>query len=112
MEKTIKLADCTGTSGRSRINANKLGLTELPKDCDVVLDFEGIKFLSRSFTDEVISQMGERKWRRINISDNVERMFQAVINGRSQKRVHESIDSPIIRFTSMVELSKYLNTAF
>lgn len=112
MEKTIKVFDCIGSEGRSRINVNKLGLTQLPNDCDVVLDFEGIKFLSRSFTDEVISQMGERKWRRINISDNVERMFQAVINGRSQKRVHESIDSPIIRFTSMVELSKYLNTAF
>ena len=56
--------------------------------------------------------MGEHSWKRVNISDNVERMFQAIIRGRTQKRVHESIDSPIIRFTSMIELSKYLNTAF
>ncbi len=51
MEKVIKVYDNIGSQGRSRVNANKLNLISLSADDTVTLDFSGVDFLSRSFTD-------------------------------------------------------------
>lgn len=109
MDKIIKIYDHIGSEGRSRSNVQKLGFDAIPEDCHVVLDFEGINFLSRSFTDEIITQMEGRSYQMVNLTDDVQKMFQAVINGRNKKRIHETSDKPILRFKSLVDLSKYLN---
>lgn len=110
MEKTIKIYDKIGSQGRSRVNANKLHLEELAPDDCVILDFKGVDFLSRSFTDEVISQLGKRKYMLQNANDIITNMFHAVVDGRSKPRVHKSDGAVVLHFDNMVDLSRYLNS--
>lgn len=110
MEKTIKIYDKIGSQGRSRINANKLHLEELANDDSVVLDFKGVDFLSRSFTDEIISQLGKHKYELLNANDIITNMFRAVVNGRSRPRVHKDNGAVVLHFDNMVDLSRYLNS--
>lgn len=110
MEKTIKIFDKIGSQGRSRVNVNKLNLDELATDDQVVLDLKGVDFLSRSFTDEIISQLGKRKYTLLNANDIITNMFRAVANGRSKPRVHKDNGSVVLHFDNMVDLSRYLNS--
>jgi hypothetical protein len=109
MTKKIKVYDYIGKEGRSRVNASRLGLKDIPQDEEIILDFSGVCFLSRSFTDEIVTLTEGYKYSMINTADIIQNMFTAVINGRKNGRKHKKDNSPIKRFTSLVELSQYLN---
>jgi len=52
MEKIIKLAEVISTDIRSRANAEILK-NQISSGNDIMLDFEGVTFISRSFADEL-----------------------------------------------------------
>lgn len=110
MKRVIKIYDKIGSQGRSRVNVNKLNFEKLAADDNVILDFKGVDFLSRSFTDEIISQLDKRKYTILNANDIITNMFRAVINGRNKPRVHKDNGSVVIHFDNMVDLSRYLNS--
>lgn len=109
MEETVRIHDFIGSEGRSRINASKLHLEELPEKSSVVLDCAGVNFLSRSFTDEIISRLGGRGYRLENANSIIESMFKAVENGRGKPRRHSDDGAVVLRFDNMADLSRYLN---
>lgn len=111
MEKTIKVYNNIGSQGRSRVNADKLNLKSLSLDDTVTLDFSGVDFLSRSFTDEIISQLGKREYKLVNANSIIENMFHAVLDGRSKPRNHEDNGSIMLHFNNMADLSRYLNSS-
>lgn len=111
MENIIKVYNCIGTQGRSRVNASKLNIASIPSKESVVLDFDNVDFLSRSFTDEIITILGSRNYRIVNANSIIENMFKAVVNGRNKPRKHEDNGAIMLRFDNMADLSKYLNSS-
>lgn len=111
MEKVIRIYDYIGSEGRSRVNASKLHIQELPENMSVVLDCSGVNFLSRSFTDEVISQLSKRRFRLENANNIIMNMFKAVENGRNKPRRHSDDGVVMLHFDNMADLSRYLNSA-
>lgn len=109
METTIKVYEKIGSEGRSRVNAAKLGLEQVPASAEVTLDFQGVNFLSRSFTDEIVNRLDGRKYKLLHADDVITNMFGAVIAGRSKARVHSWENSSVKSFSSMAELSRFLN---
>lgn len=106
----INVHDKIGNEGRSRINASKLNISNINPASAVVLDFKNVDFLSRSFTDEIISQLGKRKYSLVNANSIITNMFHAVEGGRRKPRIYKSGNYVMKRFDSMVELSRYLNS--
>lgn len=108
-KRIIKVHDFIGSEGRSRVNVSKLGLRGIPASDTVVLDFAGVDFLSRSFTDEIISQLEGRSYALENTNEIIKNMFKAVVDGRMKSRRHDASNADIKRFDTLVELSRYLN---
>lgn len=111
MEKVIRIYDYIGSEGRSRVNASKLHIQELPENTPVVLDCSDVDFLSRSFTDEIISQLGKRNYCLENANSIIQNMFKAVKNGREKPRRHSDDGTVMLHFDNMADLSRYLNSS-
>lgn len=111
MENIIRIYDFIGSEGRSRVNASKLHIEDLPCDSAIVLDCSNVNFLSRSFTDEVISQLDKRTFRLENANSIIKNMFKAVENGRSKPRRHSDDGAVMLHFDNMADLSRYLNSS-
>lgn len=112
MDLTVRVCGLIGREGRSRVNVVKLALGSYPQNGTLVVDFQGVDFVSRSFADEVVSQVEGRQYKIVNANAVVANMFKAVVDGRSKPRTHAAAGNvEIVTFDSMVELSRYLNTA-
>lgn len=111
MEKIIKLYDFIGREGRSRVNVDKLNLRELPNDASVRLDLADVDFLSRSFTDEILSQLRGKKYRLQNANIVISNMFRAVETARRNPRNFSGNrgSSLMLHFENMADMSRYLN---
>ena len=87
MDKIFKISELISTDIRSRANANIIrsaidGINER-----IVLDFDGVCFISRSFTDELYNVLEEHKNISFtNTSDNIKAMLDAVEKGRKSTR--------------------------
>lgn len=109
MDRVIKLHKLIGDEGRSRVNVQKLNLDKYPMSETLILDFENVRFISRSFTDEILTLLVGRAYSIVNANDVISNMFKAVVEGRGKSRSHAVDNSKIKKIESMVELSKYLN---
>ncbi|WP_281644695.1 STAS-like domain-containing protein [Bacteroides zoogleoformans] len=112
MEKRISVANLISTDVRSRSNADKIRdeICNAPKN--VTLDFNGVVFISRSFTDELYSIMehfSNVKVKIINTSDVVRNMMNAVKKGRANKRIRLKEKSEVMEFKDMESLSAFLS---
>lgn len=113
MKKKIVIAELISTDVRSRCNAEKIR-DEIDKTSDnVILDFSGVIFISRSFTDElytIIEYYKNLKIDLINMSEIVKTMIDAVKKGRENKRTRLiNNDSEIKEFDDMKSLSEFLS---
>lgn len=111
MDKTFKIADLLSTDIRSRANANIIRSLIDGVRGQIILDFTGVSFVSRSFTDELYNITQEnRKITLTNLSDFVQTMLDAVIQGRTNKRNPLADNSEIVEFKDMESLSTFLST--
>lgn len=114
MKKKIEIATLISTDVRSRSNANKIRDEIAGTSKDVILDFSGVVFISRSFTDELFSLIEyfeSNKVDIINASCVVRSMMDAVKNGRNKTRVRPKSDSSDIKeFKDIESLSAFLST--
>lgn len=113
MKNEIKIAELLSTDVRSRFNAEIIRSEIRTKSKKIVLDFSGVTFMSRSFTDElytVISAYKNKHISLVNMSGIVESMLKAVKSGRENKRIRLNDDSEIKEFDDMESLSHYLST--
>ena len=111
MNKTFKIADILSTDVRSRANAEIIRAAVDGIEGPVILDFEGVTFISRSFTDELYTIMNEhRNLTLANMSDFVRTMFDAVSQSRKHGRVLPQDNSEIKECNDMESLSSFLAT--
>ena len=106
METIIKAIDLLGSEIRSRFNAEKI---RNRIDGQTVVDFYGVKFMSRSFADELYNICHENPLVRIEgMSDFVRSMYDTVSKGRQRKRIRKEDNGEIIGFDKVENLSEFL----
>lgn len=111
MDKKLKISELISTDIRSRANAEIIRAELDGVKDDVILDFAGVTFVSRSFTDELYNVMCEHKNIKLdNTSDFVKSMIDTVTQGRNTKRTFNEEKSEIKEFDDMNSLSLFLAT--
>lgn len=111
MNTKLEIAELISTDIRSRANAEIIRSAIDGIRGDIILDFAGVVFVSRSFTDELYNIMREHKNISLkNMSNIVISMLDAVTKGRNSKRVFKENDSEIKEFDDMSSLSSFLAT--
>lgn len=113
MKKEIKIIDLISSDVRSRSNAEIIRSEIEKSSLEILLDFSGVTFISRSFTDELYSIMcffKNKKIDLVNMSDVVASMVKAVKDGREKRRVRVKDNSEIKEFGDMDSLSAFLLT--
>lgn len=111
MIQTIKLNTIYSSDLYTRSRASELRTCIDKEATEVVLDFEGIGFMSRSFADEVCNIMDDNKnikFEFINRNADVEAMLNKVAEGRSQERKRGICNATIHKFENMESLSEFL----
>lgn len=110
MENTINIQSLIGTEVRSRANAEKIRLALSNNQNARIIDFNGVSFVSRSFADELCNIMDDNNTIRLmNETPFVKKMIDAVLVGRKRVRQRDDCDDKIVSFSTMDELSKYMN---
>ena len=110
-KEIIKISALISSDVRSRSNAEIIRSAIDGISDKVILDFSGVSFVSRSFTDELCSIVENCKNITIdmaNMSEIVKTMIEAVKKGRENRRVRIKDDSEIKEFDDMESLSKFL----
>ena len=78
---------------------------------EVILDFESIGFMSRSFADEICNIMDDNKaihFDFVNRNSDVETMMTKVVECRSQERKRGVSNAKMYEFHDMESLSEFL----
>ena len=112
MKQTIKLYDIYSADLFTRSRASELRSSINDGADEVILDFEGINFMSRSFADEVcniIDDLPSKAFAFINQNEDVEAMMTIVREGRNRERIRGVGNAKIYEFKDMESLSAFLN---
>lgn len=110
----INVRSLIGADIRSRSNGALIEerVAGSSADCRVVLDFEGVDYISRSFADELCELAG--KWGgRLELrgmAGAVGTMYETVLASRGRKRVRGAAADEIYTFTDIESLSRFLQT--
>lgn len=111
--KTLKLVELLSEDIRSRSNAEKIKRSLSGFTGDVMLDFSGVKFISRSFADELCTTIENTKnigFIRVNEAPSVKNMMDVVMASRNKQRVRTSEDADILTLSNMDEISALFAT--
>lgn len=111
MEKVIKVKELLSNDIRSRCNAETIRNEVANAKCKKILvDLEGVIFMSRSFTDELLNIIETAKGnliRIINAKGDTKSMVDIVSASRKKKRILSDEDSNITVLNDMNSLEKF-----
>ena len=111
MKQTIKLKNIYNADLFSRSRASEL-LSYIKTGADeVVMDFDGINFISRSFADELCNIIDDNKDKKFSFAGQIEEvrtMISMVQEGRRQERKRGIAHAKMYEFSDMEKLSSYL----
>ncbi len=113
MKQLIRLQDIYSADLYTRSRASELRSCINDEADEVTLDFEGIGFMSRSFTDEVcniVDDMNDKSFTFVNQNNDVAMMMTKVSEGRSRERKRGVGTPKMYEFKDMESLSDYLIT--
>jgi len=112
MIQTIRLQDIYGPDLFSRAKATQL-VNYMDVDAEsFVLDFTGINFMSRSFTDELYSIDADtgKSFKYNGCNDVIAAMMQKVADGRSRERQLGIQHPQMLTFETKDKLAEFLVT--
>ena len=111
MKQIIKLNTIYSADLYTRSRASELRSCINKDATEVVLDFEGIGFMSRSFADEVcniVDDSKDIKFEFVNRNCDVEIIMTKVAESRSQERKRGISNAQMYEFEDMESLSEFL----
>ena len=111
MTQTIKLQEIYSADLYTRSRASELRARILDNSDHVLLDFDNIGFMSRSFADEVcniMDDMKNRTFEMINLNEDVKTMLSKVKESRNRERKRGMDSSKMYEFNDLESLSKFL----
>lgn len=107
---TIILKDLLGEDIRSRGNALKLKEALLLTPSPIVIDMQGIVFVSRSFSDELLSLCEIHAAKLVHAEGEVKTMLEVVSKSRSTHKEHATITSSIIELHDMNSVHDFFSS--
>ncbi len=114
MKKIVRLREVLSSDVRSRRNAEAVRNEVVNAECtEVCIDLEGVVFMSRSFTDEllnIVERTEGKKVEIVNAAGDAKAMIDAVSASRKKKRVLNDEESHIIVLRDMQSLEKFFAT--
>lgn len=113
MKQTIKLQDIYSADLYTRSRASELRASILDNADVVLIDFDNIGFMSRSFADEICNIMDDmmnKTFELINLNEDVMTMLSKVKESRCQERKRGIDSSKMYEFNDMESLSEFLLT--
>lgn len=108
--KTINIIDVIGKEVRSRNAINLIKEQYLCNEDSFIIDMKGVTFISRSFADELYNFSIEEEVHFVNKNETVEKMLNAVWQGRKNKRVRNKENVAIEDYTNVEDFFKFLQT--
>lgn len=111
MKQIIKLYDIYHADLFSRAKATLLADIISPEVNTVILDFEGIGFMSRSFTDElynIVIAHPDKNFSYIGRNDDLCGMMEKVADGRKRERQLGIPPAQMLTFDSQSKLAAFL----
>ena len=111
MKQTLSLKNIYAADLFSRSRAQQLLQYISGNTDEVVLDFEGIIFISRSFADElcnIIDDNKDKKFVFTKQASEVQTMISRVQEGRKQERKRGIMHPKMYSFNNMEKLSSFL----
>ena len=109
MKQTIKLAELISTDIRSRNNAKRITETT-DSATNYLLDFTGVEFMSRSFSDElciIIDSHNNISVDEATMTEEVRSIYKIVNGSRLTKKNRKSTKSKITVLKTPEEVSSY-----
>lgn len=111
MTQTIRLYDIYHADLFSRAKAALL-VSYINSDADtIILDFDSITFMSRSFTDElynIVTSMHGKTFRYSGRNDDIRVMMEKVADGRTRERQLGIPPAQMLTFDSQSKLADFL----
>lgn len=96
MKHIIRIADLYGPQIQTRRIMEQLGKSIVAED-EYLFDMQNVEIISRSAADELYNiKQSHHNVEIIHMSSFVQKMYDAVVLGRFQPRLHDSNSSPII----------------
>ncbi len=111
MKQIIKLQDIFSTDLFTRSRASELRNFIIDEADEVVLDFAGVGFMSRSFADEVCNMIDDLKNKVFTLTgqnNDVATMMTKVREGRSRERKRGVGNAKMYEFKDIESLSRFL----
>lgn len=111
MKQTIRLKDIYNADLCARSRASELRACINEEADAIVLDFDGIGFMSRSFADEVcniIDGLNCKTFSFANQNDEIAMMMTKVSEGRNRDRKRGVGNAKMYEFRDMESLSRFL----
>jgi anti-anti-sigma regulatory factor len=111
MKQIIKLYDIYHADLFSRAKASILAEMISPEADTVILDFEGITFMSRSFTDElynIVITYPDKTFSYTGRNEDIRAMMEKVAEGRTRERQLGIPPAQMLSFDSQSKLAEFL----
>lgn len=110
MKKVIYISRNLGADLRTRSFFRRdIEKLIVPFDGDILLDFDGVDFISRSVADEICNLLEDYPMLSITGMDgDVEMMYKVVVSGRSKPREYPKMNVKVYHLKNMKELSDFL----
>lgn len=109
MKHLIKIADLISSDIRSRNNAERI-IEVVDIKNNYVLDFTGVEFMSRSFTDElcnIIDSNGNITIDRATMEKQVESIYTIVNRGRHTERQRTKTSEEVVQLKTFEDVCKF-----
>lgn len=112
MDQTISILSHIGNDIRTRSFFRRdIELLIQPYNGKITLDFDGVKFISRSVADEICNVL--QQYTNIDIigmAGDVKMMFDVVVKGRNTPRVYSDVNAKIIHLNTMEEMNNFFSS--
>lgn len=108
---TLKIANLIGTDIRTRRFFRNDMERILPHDNDVILDFSGVIFVSRSVADEIYNLLEDYPRARVcHLEGDVAMMYSVVHKGRRPRREYEPVNAKVVNLKSIEDLMRFFES--
>lgn len=114
MKKIVKVKELLSSDIRSRCNAEAIRNEVVNTECvEIRIDLDGVVFMSRSFTDEllnIVDNTSGKTIKIINAEGDAKSMIDVVSASRKKKRILTEKENHITELKDMNSLEKFFAT--
>lgn len=109
MNHIISIIEKMGTDLRTRSFFRRDAETIiLPIEGEIIFDFSGVEFISRSVADEICNLLEDYPDLSIRgMAGDVEKMYRLVVEGRCRPREYSEMNAKVVHLKNMRELSDF-----